>query len=200
MYIERNKNPELWAIARVAGYNGMKLEARAFPDYGKDVHSCWNEGRKDYFYLVRLLDNVALPIPENGSPFIQGITLKELPPGTCLVERADGSYTHCTIFFRPEEITALLPAPVKLDQDVKIVLFYTRHLKSSYAGISNYRLHQALEHGTITEERWNSAKSKAIELGLLNKAGAITASGRNIETWRDDYALRKELRLLEGAI
>jgi hypothetical protein len=61
----------------------------------------------------------------------------------------------------------------------KIVLVATSSLKSSYGGIPNFRFTQAKSETGITQADWDLAKESLTKKGFLNKAGAITTSGKN---------------------
>jgi hypothetical protein len=67
----------------------------------------------------------------------------------------------------------------ELTNNEKIVLYFTRSLKSSYAGISNYRFHEAHRQHNISLEDWNAAKESLIQKGLLAKNSSITVKGKN---------------------
>jgi len=106
----------------------------------------------------------------------------KLPAGFVAVKHT----IHCgkdlglTFYVSPESSPMFVTAPVEdVTEDQKIVLAYTRSRKSSYAGIPDYRFHEARSKG-ITRDRWDAAKSECIARGWLNKAGAITNDGRNV--------------------
>lgn len=97
------------------------------------------------------------------------------------------------LYAHPADINrdAIAP-PVDLTYEEKIVLWATRSLKSSYAGISNYRFHEAQQFFRINRHQWEQAKGDAIRKGWLNKAGAITTAGRNLAAKLDQYRIREE--------
>ncbi len=68
----------------------------------------------------------------------------------------------------------------KLTDNENIVLIATRMYKSSYAGIKNYRYHEANNNTQINIDDYNEAKLSLIDKRLLNKAGAITKLGKSI--------------------
>jgi len=84
-----------------------------------------------------------------------------------------------TIYANKEDIVPLLPEPQELTEDEITVLLYTRSLKSSYAGIKNYRFYEAHNRTGITSEQWEKAKENCIRKRLLRKNGSITPKGRN---------------------
>ena len=87
--------------------------------------------------------------------------------------------TLITIYLNQEDLAPLLPSKQEITEDEKIVLHYTKSLKSTYAGIKNYRFYEANREKGITLERWDRAKNNLISRELLNKRGAITDEGRN---------------------
>ena len=107
--------------------------------------------------------------------------LEELPRRIIIVEHSYfcGRDMGITIYANQADLAPLLPEQTELTEDERIVLKYTRSLKPSYNGISNYRFHEAQRSTGITAERWEAAKASLIGIKCLNKAGAITAKGRN---------------------
>ena len=80
---------------------------------------------------------------------------------------------------KSESITKMLPEKPVLSDDEITVLKYTSSLKSSYAGIKNYRFHEAHRNTGISLDNWNTTKQALIDKKLLRKNGSITADGRN---------------------
>jgi hypothetical protein len=107
--------------------------------------------------------------------------LFELPLGIIIVKHSIfmGKDSGITIFANESDLANMLPPKVELSKDEKTVLKYTASYKSSYAGIKNYRWHEANRDLGISLEEWEEAKEKLIEKKMLNKRGAITVSGRN---------------------
>lgn len=166
--------------ATFPGFTGTRIQA----DVAQTVRfsgTNWDEGNKTDYAIVRLADLTTQGIAE--SPYFRDSPLHStdfpIPDGFVVV-----AHEHCRgreylrIITPGANITPLLEAPSDLTGDERIVLLATRSFKSSYAGISNYRFHEAQSKG-ITLDRWESAKSALIAKKLLNKAGAITTEGRN---------------------
>jgi len=105
--------------------------------------------------------------------------LDTLPEGAALVQYHAGPNQYVCVYVNPANLSGLLPARTELSRNEQIVLCATRSLKSSYAGIKDYRFHEAHEETQIARGEWDEAKAQCIARGLLNKAGAITDSGRN---------------------
>lgn len=142
----------------------------------------WDSGYRRCYQLVRLADMQTVQIEE--APFLQQSELhtKEhtIPDGFVVVVHVHGRWEHVEIIAPASCINPMLPAPTELTDDEKTVLIATRCLKSSYAGIPNYRFREAARSRGITLERWEAAKASLIEKKFLNKAGAITVEGRNV--------------------
>lgn len=169
------------------------IVARAFPDYtGRKfvvepfqgpmrLTSYWSGGSRDYWTAVRLTDGSTGVVPENGTPFMPEVgELRDLPENTVLVLHHAGPNSYVCLYVRPDNMNRLsLPAPVELTLHQKVVLAATASLKSSYAGVRNYRFHEATKETGIGLMEWDKAKAECIALGFLNGAGAITNAGRN---------------------
>lgn len=124
---------------------------------------------------------------------IQGADAVILPDGFACVEHSIfcGQDSGITIHIRPENSAGLLPAPVELTRDQRIVLVATRSLKSSYQGISNYRFHEAHRDTGISLDAWNRAKSELQARGLLDARGALTVAGKNAAGHDSLYSLAR---------
>jgi hypothetical protein len=104
--------------------------------------------------------------------------------GMIVIQESEGYRPSILIYVHPNNVTKLIPmdnAP-ELPWIEKTVLIFTKSLKSSYAGIKNYRYHEAHRESGITLAEWEAAKVSLIIKGFLNKAGAITVDGRNAES------------------
>ena len=164
----------------------------AFPDFekrgdvrietfrpGMNVDSYWSSGHRNYWVIVELSSLKACEGRETGpyQGFSDHATLDTLPQNAALVCRTfSGSLQYITIYVNQESLAPLLPAPIEITIEEKKVLFYTRSLKSSYAGIKNYRQHSS----GLNLEVWENAKSSLIDKGLLMKNGALTTAGKNV--------------------
>lgn len=177
-------HPDVIRICKIAypDYNGKKFRVSVV-GHPFSVSSYWDGGSRNYFTFVNLSTMAVMPIPPQSAydPKIQGADAVSLVPGLVCVEHTYfcGKDAGCTVMVHPENAPKYLPQKVELTEDERIVLDYTGALKPSYAGISNYRFHQAHREKGITIERWNAAKDMLITKRLLNKAGAITQEGRN---------------------
>jgi hypothetical protein len=180
-YVTPNENPELWKIAKAVGYKGKKLTAQPFKG-PMSLNSYWSGGSKDNWSFYNLDSGQISTVSQNGTPFDgKDYGLSELPENVCLVNHCCfcGKYS-CELYFPQSQITKLLGEAPDISEDESIIIDYTCALKSSYAGVKNYRFVKAKRATGITEERWNAAKQSCIEKKWLNKAGAITPKGRNM--------------------
>jgi len=181
MYIEVNEFPELWNVAKACGYNGRKLEVKAFKE--SELLSYWSGGSRTYFTFYNLVSEERVEIVQNGTAFDgQRYSINDLPDNIVMVETKifRGKLSGCTIHVRQDQISPMLPdKQISISDNERLVLQYTRSYKSSYAGIKNFRFYQANRDNGITLESWNTAKQSLIDKKLLNKRGAITSKGKN---------------------
>jgi len=168
-----------------SGYSGKMFQIEIHDNPGMHLDSYWSGGSRDYHKIVKLDTMQVLAVPENGSGFVPDVPQeveKAFPcPGYAVVTHTIfcGKDMGIRIHIHRENARKLVPAPLEISAEEKIVLIATRSLKSSYAGISNYRFQQANEETGITLAQWEQAKAECIRKGYLNKAGAITVAGRN---------------------
>lgn len=183
IYLKPSEVPQVFRNAS-SGYTGRDYRVEATTKV--HIYGCaWDEGNRNQYQAVRLLDGSTAPTAhEYGNPFDGSPISADFPltPDVAVVCRHWGRVDYCTIYVHPDCLQKLLPAPDTLSEDEKIVLYYTRSRKSTYAGIKNYRLSEAKREKGITADRWESAKAACISRKLLNAAGAITTDGKNALT------------------
>lgn len=167
--------------ATFPSYKGRKF--RLSTNIPSRIDSYWSGGSRDSFVFYELNSGQVLDVHSNHPIFEAGRPrdLESLPAGVVLVKRSIfcGKDMGIVIYANINDLTPMIPAKVELSENEKIVLQHTKSLKSSYAGIKNYRFHEAHRKTKITIEEWDEAKQSLINRKLLNRAGAITASGRN---------------------
>lgn len=171
----------------------QKMARNAFPDYrGRkyrlnnkghvDLKSYWDGGSRNYFVVLRLDDNIALKVPQNGTMF-DGLKFEKfvIPPGYLVVEHSIfmGKDYGITFHINPETSLGFLPKAHSLTSDERTVLKYTMSHKNTYAGETNVRYREANREMGITAEEWEYAKITCIAKGLITRGNAITNSGRN---------------------
>jgi hypothetical protein len=174
----------------------VKVALTAYPDYtGKkfqievssspiNVRSYWEGGSRSYYTFLRLDTLAVMPIPQQSAfdKQLAGADSVSLIPGMVCVKHTIfcGKDMGITIYVHSENAPRLLPVnTVEITDHEKTVLFYTRSLKSSYGGISNYRFYTAHKEKGITLEAWEETKASLIAKGMLDKRGALTMDGRN---------------------
>ena len=184
-YLDHNKlSPVMRKVAQAAfpNYSGRKFQVT----FAETVNcrSYWDGGSRDYYVFVRL-DNFEKMAAPTSHPYfnrdVQNVESVPLQPGLVCVQHSIfcGKDTGLTFILHPSA-SNLIPAPDNdLTRNEKIVLAATASLKSSYAGISNYRFHSAHNDTGISADDWESAVNSLIGKGLLRKNKAITPEGRN---------------------
>ena len=185
MYIEHKDAAPIVAKA-FPHYNGHR-QINVLPlEQGVSVYNTyWDSGSRRKYVAINLetLDTISVPAvapAQFGGPRdIPPITPAVLPPNCAVAVLNEGRYTHIELYVASANIPKFLPPVAELDRDVEIVLLATASLKASYGGIPNFRFTRAQEKYGITWAAWCKGKEDAIKAGYLNKAGAITANGRN---------------------
>jgi len=171
-----------------------RIIKRCYPDYkGRKIvistmipnqlESYWDGGSRTFYTFYELATEKLLNIGSNH-PFFEKDKprlIEKLPRGIIIVAHTIfcGKDMGITIYANKEDIVPLLPEPQELTENEITVLLYTRSLKSSYAGIKNYRFYEAHNRTEITIEEWEKAKENCIRKRLLRKNGSITPKGRN---------------------
>jgi hypothetical protein len=201
IYLEPNDPAAQKLNAATFRYSGRTFQARVHEHGGMSLTSYWDGGSKSNYRVVELATMKSIPIPENGSGFTAvdraygpaGLPLDLPAAGYAVVEHSIfcGKDTGITIHLHAENAAALLPAPVELTWEERVVLAATKSLKSSYAGISDYRYHEAHRETRITRAEYDAAKGSLIARGMLNKAGAVTVAGKNAKSG-DLWRLKRE--------
>lgn len=192
------REPLIQGICNAAfpGYAGQKFKLRTAESV--DIRSSWDGGSRDYFVFVELSTLRATPQVPAQSAFDRPLAghpeATVLPDGIACVEHSIfcGKDMGLTIIVNPSTMNpSFLPVQVELSRDERIVLAATAGLKSSYAGVKDYRFAESTRETGITRDRWDVAKSSCIGRKFLNAAGAITTEGRNaIGDQRLDRSLR----------
>lgn len=185
--------PEAVALVRCAfpdyKHSAGRLTIRPFT-HPVTPTSCWNGGSRDYWAFVALDASKATPpIPENGNGFTPDCKpVEHLPQGFALVRVTIGSFTAAELYVPPENLTPLLPLNVSLSLRQLAVLVATRSL------ISSARREYCARVG-IKADEFTHLQAELRSQGMLNKAGAITTSGRNVSLkYRDFYQIEDEFR------
>ncbi len=172
-------------VSRIAhpDYTGRKYRVEVAKS-ALNMASYWGGGSRDFWAVVNLATMTVVNAPQQSAfdKPIDGIERVTLPAGFVAVKHTIFCGKDLGLTFYVSQDSApmfITPAADDITEDQKIVLAYTKSRKSSYAGIKDYRFHEAQSRG-ITRDRWDTAKAECIARGWLNKAGAITNDGRNV--------------------
>ena len=168
--------PEAIAVVQRAfpeyRHAASRLSIRAF--HPVKPTSYWSGGNRDYWALASLDGKSATgAAKENGSGFGETAPeITEIPEGTALVRFSTGNYVCACIYLRPENLTAMLPAPVELGENEKIVLICSSNLTSPARK-------EAMARNGLTLNKIEESKQILVSKGLMTKNGAVTTDGRN---------------------
>ncbi len=182
--------PTMVPAAMRGAYAGKQFKARVCETMTIPMTAgLWEGGSRDTFQVIRLDDGATVDaVQHNAAPWNaarRDIEVK-LVPGIAVVEHTIfcGNDMGLTFYVHPDNAAKLLPAPVELTAFEQIVLNATAGYKSSYGGRDRYEMAQGDYRGQAypTRSEWDAAKQSLIGRGMLNKAGAITVSGRNAVT------------------
>lgn len=167
--------------ATFPSYNGKKFKISTLIPLRLD--SYWSGGSKDSFAFYCLPTTNIATVKSNHPAFAPNnpSKLDKLPRGMLLVKHNyfRGKDMGITVYANKEDLTGMLPKATPVTAYERIVLQYTSGHKFSYAGIKNYRFHEAHRSTGITSEQWDTAKTALIVSKHLMKNGAITPKGRN---------------------
>ena len=181
MFINRKQVPSI-ILAVFPDYNGHKFEFQVTQKITL-ANAYWDGGSRSFYKAVNLLNGQiteAHPALSNPYQCPTSPTI-DLPKDTAIIEHSIFCGRDCgiTIYLHPDNAATLLPSPITLTQDEKIILCATRSFVSSYAGIKEYRFKEAKRTTGITWERWCATKDNLITNGFLTRSGAITTKGKN---------------------
>lgn len=183
------------AIAQAVGYRGREADIQ--PALQVELSGTYWDGGSRYTYTaVTLGGTVTVDYPHYNPPQFGGPVTDVIVPlaSSIVIVRTGtiaGTDAGMTIFGLPDTVAQLATVEtVYLSREEKIVLAATRGLKSSYAGQSNYRFHEAKRRTGIDLATWEATKTDCVTKGYLNKAGAITTTGRNAIGRTDLFDLR----------
>jgi len=168
-------------------YRGRRFKV-VVDDFPTSIDSYWDGGSKTTYSFFDISSKRIYNVGSNHPMFERDKprTFSRPIQGVILVANSIfmGKDMGITFYVMQEDYEWLAGAPQlgdtkELTDNQKTVLYYTRSLKSSYAGIKNYRFSEANRDRKITLDDWNEAKDWLIKNGYLNSAGAITTKGRN---------------------
>ena len=177
-------DPSVMAIVKATfpafvGKRIAAVPAESFTAWGTN----WDEGYRRQYAAINNTTMQAISVPKDPNWTMGSESHRTpifIPDGCAVVVLIDSRCKqHIEIIAHPGIINPMLPPPSDLTFDEQVVLYFTRCLKSSYGGVSNYRFVEGGRRVGLTLGRWEAAKETLKGKGFLNKAGAITVDGRN---------------------
>lgn len=184
IYLEKKQVPS--NLQNLFGYRGNKFKY-VVTDSVSIINTQWDGGSRNSYMLINLSTMETKKLVDYAFQHNQGAMPDvELQPNTMVVKRIifQGKDLGLCFYVHPDNKINFLTdnSADKLTLNDKIVLQFTRSLKSSYGGVKNYRYDQARRcYKDLTLEAWNEAKQRMIDAGYLRKNGAITPAGRNVD-------------------
>ena len=187
-YTDKKTDPKLSEILAVAFPNCKLRQYRVESREKVSITGTyWNSGCRNSFVAVDLESMEKIDLPHFNPPNFGGpqedpvIDLTTQSKQVCIVEHSQsGTHEYITFYFNPSNITGFFkPDSNSLSKNEKIVLYATRSLKSSYAGIKEYRFKEANSATGITKLEWNDCVGDLIAKKYLRKNKSITPAGKN---------------------
>lgn len=180
MTIYLDKSQEVFQkIASLVGYSGNKINIE-ISDHIMNLHSYWNEGSRHVFNCFGMNGNrIDIPVQDSPLPFYRGLRTDYMPsPGQFLIDHycMRGKDMGLTVYLHPLSVMVkALPEPSKpnIPQNDLYVLTTIKSYKP-FARPNEYR------QAGFTNAEVDKIKECLFQQGFINKAGAITPSGRNI--------------------
>jgi hypothetical protein len=163
-------------------YRGRKFKVN-YDVKTMSVRSYWDGGSKTSYALVRLHDLSVRHAPTSHPVFDHvdvDVDNVIIPDGFVIVGHSIfcGKDMGLTIY---TPITApLLPDNGQVSDELMMLLLATAGLKSSYAGIRDYRKNALMQTLDYTSKQVDDLRQQAMTLGYMAKNKAITVSGRNV--------------------
>lgn len=180
---EERNDPIVKAILQntFPNYKGRKISVVIADTFIPD--QSWSGGTRTLWKIFRLDGKVYDPGRDYSSgPFnpIEAFKPHQIPDGCVVVQHTIFCGKDIGITILTKKVDLLPKKVVELSDNENIVLIATRELKSSYAGISNYRFYEAKKYHKISKEEWEEAVALLQEKKLLAKNKSITPEGRNV--------------------
>lgn len=179
------QHPLFQQMRQLTGYTGKRYQiSTVSPDTPMSYHAYWDGGSRTTYTFINLETWQTAPLPvECTNPFRQAAYASYILPFNIAVLEHHilcGKDMGLELRVREDNATnILIRDAIRLSYEEKLVLEYTAGLKSSYAGIKDFRFTEANRRTGISKEAWDTAKTHLISTGHLTKAGAITVKGRN---------------------
>lgn len=170
-------------------YKGNKFSVRIQETYR--FHDYWDGGSREYATLAVQDENGVLRSVSNPTAHHNPITQSEahqettIPKNGMIIEHCIfcGKDMGINFILSPDSVFLPLMLPESTETvpiAERIVLYSVCSLKNSYGGETNIRESRAVQETKITRDEYREAFKSCQVKGYLNKAGAVTVSGRNI--------------------
>ena len=183
-YLSGNE-PGVKELGQAVGYTGRKYAFQAVGEV-RVKSTYWDGGSRSTWTAVKLSTRQVVPLPKFDPPQFGGP--QSIPPipleqDMAIIEHSIfcGKDMGLTIYIHPSDAPRMIIEPDSATDDEKIVLAH-KGLKNSYGGQKNIQYTEANLRYKITQDRWDVATLSLKARKLLTKVGAITPSGRNIDT------------------
>lgn len=177
MHVQRNDPTTRWMLAAFPSYKGKMFRVESCERVSL-TGAYWSGGSRVTYKAIKL---DTLEISEADAKIQNPFRVPEAPTvelvaghGIVAHTISQGKDLGLTLYIRPENMVPLVT--VAVEPDVLKVLVATRSYKACYGGDKNYRQ----RNSGLGPVAWDRAKELAIELGYLDKRGAITIEGRNV--------------------
>lgn len=183
LHLNLNDNKDVKRVVKAAypAYNGRKISVRFNIDK-MNVRSYWDGGRKTTYTVVGLTDDLPAKRLPDSHPMFNSVDFDPdnfvIPQNCVVVALNQGGYGESIVVYTAA--SPLLETGEKQLTETEVqVLLATRGLKSSYAGISDYRKHEIMRVLHITGEEVDAIRKVLRERGYLHKNNAISNKGKN---------------------
>jgi hypothetical protein len=167
--------------AAFPGYDGRKFQV-AYGVKSMSVRSYWDGGSRSSFVAVNLstLQTKAAPNSHPIFDHVEGVDRVEIPEGFAIVEHIIFCGKDLGLRIHVPIDPPVLPEGKDVPDEWLRILTITAHRKSSYAGISDYRVHAAMELWGYKKSEVDAIRLQLIEAGYLAKNKSITIAGKNL--------------------
>ncbi len=178
IYLDKSQ-PIFTKFASLIDYNGNKIRVE-ISDNPMNLQSYWDGGSRHSYYCFNMNGHPVPVVIQNAPlPFYDGPSAQYIPsPDRFIIDHSifSGKDMGLTIYLHPQSVMVKsLPAPSKPDIQ-KNDLFVLTTIKS----LKSFARPDAYRRADFTPSDVESIKTRLFQMGYINKAGAITPTGKNI--------------------
>ena len=166
--------------AMLGAYKGNKIEAESCTSVDIPFDAgLWSSGTRYHYISLDIASGRMFPLAgQDSSPWDENRKARtiDLLPGQAIVCQSVfcGRNMGLTYYMRPDDFAKIVPS----DSGVALCDVEKRVLRI-IAGYKAFARNDEFRRAGIEAGESDAIKARLIKLGLLNKAGAITISGRN---------------------